>query len=228
MMSEISENIRRISFEIEEAKAKYRKSDEHIDIMAVTKTVEPERVNEAIECGLSLLGENRVQEYISKKDFYDKSADVHFIGSLQTNKVKYIIDSVSLIQSVDSLKLANEIDRQAKKHNLVMNILLEVNIGEEITKGGFAPQALDENIFEISKLENVRICGLMTIPPPNCEKFLYKMQKLFIDKKAKKYDNVTMDILSMGMSGDYVEAVKYGSNIVRLGTAIFGKRNYPI
>lgn len=227
-MSQISENIKRISFEIEEAKAKYRKPDEIVDIMAVTKTVEYERVNEAIGCGIKLLGENRVQEYISKRDFYEKSADVHFIGSLQTNKVKYIIDNVSMIQSVDSYKLALEIDKQAKKHNLVMNILLEVNIGGEITKGGFSQDVLDENILMISKLENVRICGLMTIPPPNSEKFLYNMQKLFIDKKAKKYDNVNMDILSMGMSGDYVEAVKYGSNIVRLGTAIFGRRNYPI
>lgn len=227
-MSEISENIKQICFEIEQAKAKYRKSDDKVEIMAVTKTVDPQRVNEAIACGISLLGENRVQEYISKKDFYEKSADVHFIGNLQTNKVKYIIDSVSMIQSVDSLKLALEIDRQAKKHNRTMDILLEVNIGDEASKGGFSEDELDDNILEIAKLENVRICGLMTIPPPNCEKFLYKMQKLFIDKRAKKYDNVSMDILSMGMSGDYANAVKYGSNIVRLGTAIFGKRDYPI
>ncbi len=225
-MSQISENIKRIVFEIDEAKSKYRKSDETVDIMAVTKTVEFERVNEAIGCGIKLLGENRVQEYLSKKDFYDSSADVHFIGTLQTNKVKYIIDSVSMIHSVDSLKLALEIDKQAKKLDIIKDILLEVNIGSEISKSGFDESALDENILAISKLENVRICGLMTIPPPNSEKYLYKMQKLFIDKKAKKYDNVNMDILSMGMSNDYATAVKYGSNIVRLGTAIFGSRIY--
>ncbi len=225
-MSQISENIKRITFEIEDAKAKYRKSDENVNIMAVTKTVEYERINEAVGCGIKLLGENRVQEYLSKKDSYDKSADVHFIGTLQTNKVKYIIDSVSMIHSVDSLKLALEIDKQAKKHNIVKDILLEVNIGGEISKSGFDESQLDENILVISTLENVRICGLMTIPPPNCEKYLYKMQKLFIDKKAKKYDNVIMDVLSMGMSNDYAAAVKYGSNIVRLGTAIFGSRNY--
>lgn len=225
-MSNVSENIKRITFEIENAKAKYRNSDEIIDIMAVTKTVDCDRVNEAIGCGIKFLGENRVQEYLSKKDFYDKSADVHFIGTLQTNKVKYIIESVSMIHSVDSLKLALEIDKQAKKHNVIKKILLEVNIGGELSKSGFFAEELDENIFEISKLENVRICGLMTIPPPDDEKYLYKMQKLFIDKKEKKYDNVIMDILSMGMSNDYVAAVKYGSNIVRLGTAIFGKRNY--
>lgn len=220
--ADISENLKRIRFEIGEAKAKYRKPDDDLRIMAVTKTVPFERVNAAVGQGITLLGENRVQEYLEKKDFYSKEAEVHFIGSLQTNKVKYIIDSVSMIHSVDSIKLAAEVDRLAAKKERCMDILIEVNIGGEESKSGVSPDRLDELISEASEFENIKIKGLMTIPPiGRSESSFEQMQRLFEDIRTKRPE---MNILSMGMSSDYVAAVKYGSNIVRIGTGIFGSR----
>lgn len=222
----IDENLKQIFHNVGEAKAKYRKSDDNIRIMAVTKTVAPEAVNFALSKGIDLIGENRVQEYLSKKDFYD-SAEVHFIGHLQTNKVKYIADSVSVIQSVDSLKLASEINRNAEKLNKIQDILIEINIGGEESKSGIPAVKAEELIYQVSEFGNINVKGLMTIPPAeNSEEFLYKMQCLYIDICAKKIDNINMDILSMGMSGDYALAVKYGSNLVRIGRALFGARVY--
>ncbi|MGN0606109.1 MAG: YggS family pyridoxal phosphate-dependent enzyme [Oscillospiraceae bacterium] len=222
----IDENIRRVMYNIENARAKYRKSDETVRLMAVTKTVAPEAVNHAVSMGIDLLGENRVQEYLSKKDAYAK-AEVHFIGHLQTNKVKYIADSISVIQSVDSLKLASEINRCALKNNKVQDILVEVNIGNEESKSGISADAVTELIYQIAELPNIRIKGLMTIPPAaDSEEFLYKMQDLYIDICSKNIHNISMDILSMGMSNDYELAVKYGSNLVRIGRGLFGARVY--
>lgn len=224
---DISENLKRIRFNIEEARAKYRKQDDVIRLMAVTKTVPYQRVNLAVGEGVTLLGENRVQEYLEKKDFYDKNAEVHFIGHLQSNKVKYIIDSVTMIHSVDSTKLASEIDKQAAKAGVVMNVLLEVNIGGEDTKSGVSPDRLRELIYETGDLKNIRVKGLMTIPPPGeSEESFYKMNGLFSDLKSERFENADMEILSMGMSADYALAVKYGSNIVRIGSGIFGARKY--
>lgn len=221
----ISENLKRIRYDIEEAKVKYRKHDDIIKIMAVTKTVPYENVNYAIKDGITLLGENRVQEYISKKDFYDKSAEIHFIGHLQSNKIKYIIDNVTMIQSVDSLRLASEINRQAEKNNICMNVLIEVNIGMEESKSGVNPEQLEDLIYEVSQLSNIKIRGLMTIPPPfNTEESFDRMQTLFNNLQAKRINNTNIDILSMGMSSDYALAVKYGSNIVRIGSGLFGTR----
>lgn len=224
---DISENLKRIRFDIEEARAKYRKQDDVIRLMAVTKTVPYQRVNLAVGEGVTLLGENRVQEYLEKKDFYDKNAEVHFIGHLQSNKVKYIIDSVTMIHSVDSTKLASEIDKQAAKEGVVMNVLLEVNIGGEDTKSGVSPDRLRELVYETGDLKNIRVKGLMTIPPPGeSEESFYKMNRLFSDLKSERFENADMEILSMGMSADYALAVKYGSNIVRIGSGIFGARKY--
>lgn len=224
---DISENLKRIRFNIEEARAKYRKQDDVIRLMAVTKTVPYQRVNLAVGERVTLLGENRVQEYLEKKDFYDKNAEVHFIGHLQSNKVKYIIDSVTMIHSVDSTKLASEIDKQAAKAGVVMNVLLEVNIGGEDTKSGVSPDRLRELIYETGDLKNIRVKGLMTIPPPGeSEESFYKMNGLFSDLKSERFENADMEILSMGMSADYALAVKYGSNIVRIGSGIFGARKY--
>ncbi len=221
----VSENLKRVQYNIAEAKAKYRNENDDVRLMAVTKTVPYEIVNSVIEQGVDLLGENRVQEYLDKKDHYDKNAEVHFIGHLQTNKVKYIVDSVKCIHSVDSLKLAAEIEKLAEKNGIVMNVLTEVNIGGEESKSGISTDMLDELVFGISEMKNIKLCGLMTIPPVgNSEFYFEKMQRIFEDLKAKKVDNVSMDILSMGMSADYVEAIKYGSNIVRVGSAIFGAR----
>lgn len=220
----IDENLRIIRERCAEAKEKYRSPDDNIRIMAVTKTVAPEAVNHAVKLGLDLLGENRVQEYLSKAEAYDKSAEVQFIGHLQTNKVKYIINSVSMIQSVDSLRLGQEISRLAVKNGRVMDILCEVNIGGEDSKSGVAPAELDQLIEELRELEGIRIRGLMTIPPPSdSDLFLGRMKELY-DSVSSEYEG--MDTLSMGMTHDYAEAIRYGSTLVRIGTGLFGARDY--
>ena len=227
--SYIDENLRIIRERTGEAFDKYRKAGDSLRIMAVTKTVIPEAVNHAVSLGIDLLGENRVQEYLSKRDFYEKSAEVQFIGSLQTNKVKYIIDSVTMIQSVDSVKLAETVSRLAVKNNRIIDILCEVNIGGEDSKGGIVPEETGDFIEQVAEFEGIRIRGLMTIPPP-CDSDIYlgKMQELFNRVSGQKRDIVNMDTLSMGMTHDYADAIKYGSNIVRIGTGLFGARNYDI
>lgn len=226
---EIAENLREIRERIAESKDKYRSSDDCIEIMAVTKTVAPEKINFAVSQGLTLLGENRVQEYLSKKDNYDSTARVHFIGHLQTNKVKYIINDVEMIQSVDSIKLAHEIDRLALKNGKVMDVLIEVNIGDEASKSGIAGGELFELVKQVSELENIRIKGLMAIPPIGCGDDIFaRMQELFEELKARQIGGVRPEILSMGMSGDYELAIKYGSTLVRIGTKLFGARNYNV
>lgn len=226
---DISENIKRIRFNMEEAKVKAGRETDDIKIMAVTKTVPPERVNFAVSRGFELLGENRVQEFLSKKEQYVKNAEINFIGHLQSNKIKYIIDSVTMIQSVDSVSLAKEISARALAKGMVMDILCEVNIGGEESKSGFAPEAVYDSVCEIAVLKGVRVCGLMTIPPPSdsCVYF-EKMQRIFEDMKSRSPENTDISLLSMGMSADYTEAVRFGTGMVRLGTALFGARNYSI
>lgn len=203
---------------------------EDVIMLAATKTVDAETINYAIGKGIDYIGENKVQELLSKEDAV-VPVHKHLIGHLQTNKVKDIIDKVELIHSVDSIKVAKEISKQAVKHNLSMDVLLEVNIGDEESKWGFKPSELVESLKEISLLDNVKIKGLMAIPPicENSEenrKYFREMYKLFIDIADKKIDNVSMDILSMGMSDDFDVAVEEGANLIRLGTALFGKRVY--
>jgi pyridoxal phosphate enzyme (YggS family) len=192
--------------------------------MAVTKTVSAERVNIAIEAGITLLGENRVQEFLSKTDFY-KPAEVHFIGSLQSNKVRQIVGKVGCIQSVDSEKLAREISVQSKKTGTVTDVLVEVNVGKEESKSGVFADNTDGLIRIIKELEGVRFCGLMAIPPPGADEALYaELQTLYERVKS----NFGGDTLSVGMSDDYETAIKYGSNLVRIGSGIFGRRQYPV
>ncbi|MCC8135926.1 MAG: YggS family pyridoxal phosphate-dependent enzyme [Ruminococcus sp.] len=223
----IDENLKEIRYNIAEAAAKYRSPEEQIRLMAVTKTVSYEAVNHAVSLGVELLGENRVQEYQSKKNYYSSLADVHFIGHLQTNKVKYIVDSVSMIQSVDSLKLASEINRLAEAKGRVMDVLCEVNVGGEESKSGVSPDELEELVLRMSEMKNIRVRGLMTIPPPvDSDVFLARMQELFLETKSKRLVGTDMDVLSMGMTHDYVQAVKYGSTLVRIGTGLFGARIY--
>ncbi len=234
--SEVLDDVKKNYFEITEniarAAEKSGRKYEDITFLAATKTVEPAVINHAVSLGLRYIGENKVQELLSKYDEYDlKNCDLQFIGHLQTNKVRQIIDKVSMIQSVDSVKLANEISKQSIKNSLVSNILLEVNIGREENKSGVLEEELDELIEKISAMPNIQIRGLMTIPPV-CEKkievckFFDKMYKLFIDISSKKSDNVYMDYLSMGMSDDYEEAVLCGANMVRIGSRLFGSRIY--
>ena len=225
----ITENYKRITDRIAEAKAKYRSEKDEIMFLGVTKTVAPEIINHSVDLGIRNLGENRVQEYLSKKDFYRKNVNMHFIGHLQTNKVKYIINDMVLIHSVDSMHLAAEISRQAAKAGKVQDILIEVNIGDEQTKSGIDKNSLEELVYEAAELDNIRIKGLMCIPPASdSEKYLCSMQQIFEDMKQKKINNCLMDILSMGMSGDYENAIRYGSTCVRIGSALYGARNYNL
>lgn len=226
------ENYSRIKEDIASAAKSAGKTAQDIILLAATKTVDVEIINHAVKSGISYIGENRVQEFLSKNDFY-APVHKHFIGHLQTNKVKDIADKVELIHSVSSLKLANEISRQALKKNITVDILLEVNIGEELSKSGFSEKDTYEAVCRISELENIRVKGLMAIPPicENAEenrKYFAKMNKLFIDIGLKNIDNSSMDILSMGMSDDYAVAISEGANLVRIGTALFGRRNYNI
>lgn len=219
---DVRQNLLEIFEKIESAKARAGRTDK-VRVMAVTKTVSPDKINFAVEQGIDLLGENRVQEFLDKWEQYSP-AEVHFIGGLQTNKVKYIIDKVSMIHSVDNMRLAEEIDRRAAQHGIVMDILAEINIGGEDTKGGVLPEKAREFCEGLCTLEHVRLRGLMTIPPPCCgEEVFAKMQELFcgLGSSYKEFDT-----LSMGMSGDYETAVKFGATIVRIGSALFGQRKY--
>ena len=223
----VSDNLAAIKSNIADAAAKCGRAPEDIRIMAVTKTVAPEIVNYAVSLGVALLGENRAQEFMSKQEAYDKSAEIHFIGGLQTNKVKYIIEPMTMIQSVDSFKLAQEINRLAGVHNKTMDILCEVNIGGEDSKSGVAPDGLIPLLEQISQLECVRVKGLMTIPPPSSsDVFLGRMEELFQNIKCRNIQGIAMETLSMGMTHDYAEAVKHGSTLVRIGTGLFGARDY--
>lgn len=223
----VDENLKVINENIAETADKCGRNINSVRLMAVTKTVAPEIVNHAVNLGLKLLGENKVQEFLSKQEIYDKSAEVHFIGHLQTNKVKYIIEPMSVIQSVDNIKLAKEINRLAIAHNKVMDILCEVNIGGEDSKSGVAPDRLRELLEQISEMQGIKVKGLMTIPPPSeSDIFLGRMAELFNNIKSVEIPAVDMDELSMGMTHDYQQAIKYGSTIVRIGTGLFGTRNY--
>ncbi len=224
---QIEENIKRIRNNIYEAAVKAGRNPHDITLMAVTKTRTCEEVNKAISCGINLLGENRVQEYLQRAEGYDK-AEVHLIGHLQTNKVKQIVGKVSMIESVDSIKLAKEIDKQSKALGIVTDVLMEINIGQEDSKNGINKEDAFSLAESINELKNIKLKGLMTIPPKCDEKqleyYFDDIYKLYIDITNKKLDNINRCIISMGMSSDYELAIKHGSNIVRVGTGIFGQR----
>ena len=230
-LKETAESYKRITEKIENARMKAGRTDT-VHLMGVTKTVCPELINYSVGLGVRLLGENRVQEFLDKRDSYDSAAEVHFIGGLQTNKVKYIIDKVSMIHSVDSLRLGEEISRRALAKGIRMDILTEINIGGEESKGGVSPESLDELVYGLAELPGIRLRGFMTIPPVNengsSEVYFEKMQRIFSDYKDKTAadDRFSIDTLSMGMSGDFETAGKYGSNIVRIGSLLYGYRKY--
>ena len=228
--SEIRRNVEAVQEQIGRAAAEAGRDPSEIRLMAVTKTQSAARVNEAIAAGVTLLGENRAQELLEKYDGYDRAGcGIHFIGHLQSNKVRSIVDKVSMIESVDRLSLAQEISRCAQLHGLVMPVLIEVNIGREQSKSGVLPEALPELLGKVSLLPGLSVRGLMAIPPNiedtvQKEGYFEQMYRHFIDMKAKKLDNVSMTILSMGMSHDYQLAIRHGSNVVRIGRALFGER----
>lgn len=231
-LTNIKYNYDFINEKIAEAAMKAGKTRDDITFLSATKTVEPEYINYAISLGLSYIGENKVQELLSKYDQYNlENCSLQFIGHLQSNKVRQIVGKVDLIQSIDSMKLAKEVSKCSLKNNITSDILVEVNIGKEENKSGVMPEMLEELVEEISTLPAVNVKGLMTIPPI-CEKkdeirrYFEKMNRLFLDISSKKLDNVSMDILSMGMSSDYYEAILEGANMVRIGSALFGNRIY--
>lgn len=231
-LTDIKYNYDFINEKIAEAAMKAGKTRDDITFLSATKTVEPEYINYAISLGLSYIGENKVQELLPKYDQYNlENCSLQFIGHLQSNKVRQIVGKVDLIQSIDSMKLAKEVSKCSLKNNITSDILVEVNIGKEENKSGVMPEMLEKLVEEISTLPAVNVKGLMTIPPI-CEKkdeirrYFEKMNRLFLDISSKKLDNVSMDILSMGMSSDYYEAILEGANMVRIGSALFGNRIY--
>ena len=203
-----------------------------IQLCAATKMNDADAVRQAIAAGVDCCGENRVQELVlkSSQNAY-AGAPVHFIGHLQTNKVRQVVGHVDLIQSVDSAHLLQAINAEAGKQSLIQNVLLEVNIGREASKGGFAPEEILPFLEHIDEFRNIRVRGLMAIPPISHHsgenrKFFQEMLQLSVDITGKKYDNVSMDCLSMGMSDDFEDAIACGSTMIRVGTAIFGARDY--
>lgn len=228
-ISFLEENYRDIKTRFDAAVKRSGRKDGEVTLLAATKTVAPEIINRAIQLGITHVGENRVQEFLSKEKDITENVTRHFIGHLQTNKVKDIVGKVSMIESVHSVKLAREIGKCSEKLGIVTDVLVEINIGDEESKSGFAPSEIDNAVLEMSKIGGIRIRGLMCIPPicENAEEtkeYFNRMHKLFIDIGLKKRDNVAMEILSMGMSSDFEEAIECGSNLVRVGTALFGKR----
>lgn len=227
----ISENIENIRKNIDAACKRSGRDPKDVLLLAVSKTVDVDRIKVAVDCGLNSLGENRVQEIMEKYEPMGENVKWHLIGHLQTNKVKYIIDKVELIHSVESIKLAEEINKQAKKHNLVMDVLVEVNMADEESKFGVKPEETESFIRELALMDNIGVRGLMTVAPnvENGEEnrvYFRNMKQLLVDINAKNINNINMDILSMGMTGDYETAVEEGATIVRVGTGIFGKRDY--
>ncbi|WP_405357431.1 YggS family pyridoxal phosphate-dependent enzyme [Ruminococcus sp.] len=233
-LADVTYNYQVICENIAKAAQSVGKTADDITFLAATKTVDAPTINHAISLGLRYIGENRVQELLSKYEDYDLDhASLQFIGHLQTNKVRQIVGKVDLIQSVDSVKLAREISRCSIKQNISTDILLEVNIGREENKSGVLPEALPELLDEIKDIPAIKVRGLMAIPPicenaqENC-KFFDNMRHIFLDIGSKNIDNISMEVLSMGMSDDYAEAIRCGANMIRVGSALFGKRNYQI
>lgn len=228
----IAQNILDIRRRMNEAAIAAGRDPKEILLCAATKMNDASRVREAIAAGVDCCGENRVQELVSKAaDNAYEGAPVHFIGRLQTNKVKQVVGAVDLIQSVDRLNLLECIEKEAAKKNIIQDILLEVHMGDEESKGGFTETEILQISEKMEEFPHCRLCGLMTIPPvsknkgENC-RFFEKIRRLSVDIMAKKQHNITMGILSMGMTDDFEDAIACGSTMIRVGTAIFGRRDY--
>ena len=222
----IKDNLNEIQQKIDAACQRCGRNSKDVTILAVTKTIDADRINEAVSLGLCDLGENRVQELLSKYDLVKGNVRWHLIGHLQTNKVKYIADKVCMIHSVESLSLAKEIEKQCAKIDKTMDILVEVNVSGEESKSGLAPEETEAFVREVSRYEHIRIKGLMTMAPFDAKndelhQIFADLCKMSVDISSKKLDNVSMECLSMGMTGDYEIAVEENSTIVRIGTGLF-------
>lgn len=230
-MMNLEKNINLVKNKISEAK-KNSVYNQEVDLIAVTKTVESDIMNEALNYGIENIGENKVQEIQRKYDQINKSVKWHLIGTLQTNKVKYIADKVYMIHSVDRMDLAREIDKQAKKYDRVIDCLIQVKLSEEDTKHGVEPDEVLELIKQISKeFKNIKVCGLMGMAPykennEETRKYFKELKRNFDQIRSLEIENVTMRDLSMGMSNDFEIAIEEGATLVRVGTSIFGERDY--
>ena len=227
----LAENLQQVNANIEKACAAVGRAPSEITLVAVSKTKPVSMLQEAYDAGARVFGENKVQEIMDKYDQLPSDIQWHMIGHLQRNKVKYIIDKVAMIHSVDSLRLAQTIEQEAAKKDLVIPILLEVNVAEEDTKFGLKVEEVLPLLEQISSFSHIQVKGLMTIAPfvenPEENREVFRtLKKLSVDISAKNINNVTMSVLSMGMTGDYQVAVQEGSTMVRVGTGIFGERNY--
>lgn len=227
----IKENLQTVKNNMLKATERAGRNPEDVTLIAVSKTKPVEMIREAYDLGIRDFGENKVQELVDKYDMLPGDIRWHLIGHLQTNKVKYIVDKAYLIHSVDSVKLAKEISKEASKRSLTVNILIEVNVSGEESKFGVSPDKLLETTEEIAALPAINIKGLMTVAPyvvdPEQNRGIFaQMMKFTVDIMQKNIDNVSMDFISMGMSGDYEVAIEEGATYIRVGTSIFGERNY--
>lgn len=228
----LEERIQIVKNNIEQSAIASGRKLEDISLIAVSKTIDIETVKEVHKLGINDFGENKPQEL---RDKFPEIPDAswHMIGRLQSNKIKYVVGKTKLIQSVDSIELMEKINDFASKSDLVQDILIQINISQEIQKAGINEHDVDMVLSRAAALENIRVKGLMTIGSAfateyELEKMFEKCNNIFVDKKQKKYDNIDMEYLSMGMSGDYMTAIRCGSNMVRIGSGIFGSRNYNI
>lgn len=227
----MKENIDYVLNIIRQACEKTKRDAKDIFLLPVSKTKPVSSIEEAIDNGFNTFGENKVQEILQKYEYFNGKIKFHMIGHLQTNKVKYIIDKVELIHSLDSIALLDKLQEQAEKKNLIINCLIEINISKEKTKYGISEENLYNFLTEVEKRKNVKVQGLMTIAPyfedpENTRIYFKKMKQLFDEVSKQKYDNIEMKILSMGMSNDFRVAVEEGANLIRVGTLIFGERDY--
>ncbi len=230
----VVQNYRDVCAKIDAACARAGRHRDEVTLIGVTKTVDPALINAVLDDGLTAIGENRVQEYLGKCDeLHLDGVKRYLIGHLQTNKVKAIVGKVDMIQSVDSVRLAAAIDKVSAEKGIVTPVLVEVNIGEEDSKSGVFEAEAEKMIREIAAFSHISVQGLMTIPPISSfeakkREYFSKMRQLFIDIRSKNIDNISMNVLSMGMSDDYELAIEEGSTMVRVGTAIFGRRQYTV
>ena len=229
----ITENLSMVENKIAAACKRAGRERDEVKLIAVSKTQPVEAIREAIEYGINSFGENRVQELREKTEIIKDNLDWHLIGHLQTNKVKYVVGKVSLIHSLENIRLAEALDKEAAKLGVTVDVLAEINVAKEASKFGVNPEDAENFISEVSKFPNINIKGLMTVAPytdisEENRKYFRQLKKIMVDLNSKNIHNVNMNVLSMGMTGDYEVAIEEGATLVRVGTGIFGSRNYDI
>ena len=229
----ITENLSMVENKMAAACKRAGRERDEVKLIAVSKTQPVEAIREAIEYGINSFGENRVQELREKTEIIKDNLDWHLIGHLQTNKVKYVVGKVSLIHSLENIKLAEALDKEAAKLGITADVLAEINVAKEASKFGVNPEDAENFIREVSKFPNINIKGLMTVAPytdisEENRKYFRQLKKIMVDLNSKNIHNVSMNVLSMGMTGDYEVAIEEGATLVRVGTGIFGSRNYDI